>query len=277
MGATEAACRGFDVVLSPGLGSVPNSMARETCGVNIDFDFHGKSVLVTGAAQGIGYEIVKLFSQAGASVTAIDRSESTLARAWEGVERVTCAAADVADGAGIQAVVDAAIGRVGRIDVAVNNAGITRDAVVWRLTPEAWQAVLDVHLNGTFNVTRAVIPPMRAAGFGRVINVTSYTGMHGNVGQANYAAAKAGIIGFTKAVAKETARFGITVNAVSPNAMTAMVEGVPADKLAELTSLVPMGRFGAPSEMAPLVAFLASDEAAYITGAVLPIDGGLSM
>jgi 3-oxoacyl-[acyl-carrier protein] reductase len=251
--------------------------ARETCAVNINFDFHGKSVLVTGAAQGIGYEIVKLFSQSGASVTAIDRSESTLARAWEGVEQVTCAAADVADGAGIQAVVDAAIERVGRIDVAVNNAGITRDAVVWRLTPEAWQAVLDVHLNGTFNVTRAVIPPMRAAGFGRVINVTSYTGMHGNVGQANYAAAKAGIIGFTKAVAKETARFGITINAVSPNAMTAMVEGVPADKLAELTSLVPMGRFGAPSEMAPLVAFLASDEAAYITGAVLPIDGGLSM
>src|SRR5438552_4266476 len=123
--------------------------ARETCGVNINFDFHGKSVLVTGAAQGIGYEIVKLFSQAGASVIAIDRSESTLARAWEGVARVTCAAADVADGAGIQAVVDAAIERVGRIDVAVNNAGITRDAVVWRLTPEAWQAVLDVHLNGT--------------------------------------------------------------------------------------------------------------------------------
>jgi 3-oxoacyl-[acyl-carrier protein] reductase len=245
--------------------------------VNITFDFSGKGVLVTGAAQGIGYEIVKLFADAGASVTAIDRNESTLAQAWDGVAGVTCAAADVADAGGIQAVVDAALARVGRVDVAVNNAGITRDAVVWKLTSEAWQAVLDVHLTGTFNVTRAVVPPMRAAGFGRVINITSYTGMHGNIGQANYAAAKAGIIGFTKTVAKETARFGITVNAVSPNAMTAMVEGVPPEKLTELTALVPLGRFGAPSEMAPLVAFLASDEAAYITGAVLPVDGGLSM
>ncbi|MEO5840857.1 MAG: SDR family NAD(P)-dependent oxidoreductase [Acidimicrobiales bacterium] len=245
--------------------------------MNITFDFSGKGVLVTGAAQGIGFEIAKLFADAGALVTAIDRNESALAQAWAGIERVTCAAADVADADGMQAVVDAALERVGRVDVAVNNAGITRDSVVWKLTSEAWHAVLDVHLTGTFNMTRAVVPPMRAAKFGRIINVTSYTGMHGNIGQANYAAAKAGIIGFTKTVAKETARFGITVNAVSPNAMTAMVEGVPPEKLTELTALVPLGRFGAASEMAPMVAFLASEEAGYITGAVLPIDGGLSM
>ena len=202
-------------------------MTRENRSVNITFDFSGKGVLVTGAAQGIGYEIAKLFAGAGASVTAIDRNESTLAQAWAGVEGVTCAAADVADPDRMQAIVEDALERVGRVDVAVNNAGITRDAVVWKLTSEAWHAVLDVHLTGTFNMTRAVVPPMRAAGFGRIINVTSYTGMHGNVGQANYAAAKAGIIGLTKTVAKETAWFGITVNAVSPNAMTAMVEESP--------------------------------------------------
>lgn len=118
---------------------------------------------------------------------------------------------------------------------------------------------------------------MRSAQFGRIINVTSYTGMHGNIGQSNYAAAKGGIIAFTKSVAKETARFGITCNAISPNAATAMVAAVPEDKLAEMTASVPQGRFADPTEMAAAVAFLASDEAAYITGVVLPVDGGVSM
>jgi 3-oxoacyl-[acyl-carrier protein] reductase len=161
--------------------------------------------------------------------------------------------------------------------VLVNNAGITRDTVVWKMSDEQWRAVLDVHLTGTFNLTRAVIPHMRATGRGRIVNITSYTGLHGNVGQANYAAAKAGIIGFTKTVAKEVARFGITVNAISPNAETAMVAAIPAEKKAELTAAVPMGRFADPSEMAAAVGFLASDEAGYITGVVLPVDGGLSM
>jgi 3-oxoacyl-[acyl-carrier protein] reductase len=130
---------------------------------------------------------------------------------------------------------------------------------------------------GTFNLTRAAVVPMRAAGYGRVVNVSSFTGLHGNVGQANYAAAKAGIIGFSKTVAKEVAKFGITVNVLVPNASTAMVAAVPPSKLAELTAQIPMGRFGDPSEIAPAVAFLASDNAAYITGAVLLVDGGLSM
>ena len=136
--------------------------------------------------------------------------------------------------------------------------------------------MLDVHLTGTFNVTRAVIPSMRRRGSGRVINVTSYTGLRGNVGQANYAAAKAGIVGFTKTVAREVARFGITANAVSPNALTPMVEAVPEDARARLAAEIPLGRFADPAEIAPAVGFLASDEAAYITGTVLPVDGGMA-
>jgi 3-oxoacyl-[acyl-carrier protein] reductase len=173
--------------------------------------------------------------------------------------------------------VDEVISWAGSIDIAVNNAGITRDAVIWKMTNEQWQTVLDVHLGGTFAIIRAVVPVMRAAGFGRIINVTSYTGMHGNVGQANYAAAKGGIIAMTKSVAKETARFGITVNAISPNAATAMVAAIPPERLATIIESVPMGRFAEPSEMAAAVGFLASDEAAYITGVVLPIDGGVAM
>jgi 3-oxoacyl-[acyl-carrier protein] reductase len=145
------------------------------------------------------------------------------------------------------------------------------------MTDEQWQAVLDVHLTGTFAMTRAVVPAMRTASYGRIVNVTSFTGLHGNIGQANYAAAKAGIIGFSKTVAKEVARFGITVNAISPNAETAMTAAIPPDKKAELTAQVPMGRFADPGEMAAAVAFLASEEAGYITGVVLPVDGGLSM
>ena len=126
-------------------------------------------------------------------------------------------------------------------------------------------------------MTRACVPHFRQRGYGRIVNVTSYTGLHGNVRQANYATAKAGIIGFTKTAAKELARFGVTVNAVSPNAETRMVTGIPDAKLAELSAAVPMGRFAQPAEMWPAVAFLASQEAGYITGIVLPIDGGLSI
>lgn len=240
-------------------------------------DFGGSTVLVTGGAQGIGYEIARYFLSAGARVSVFDHDKARLDQSWGGVDNVYLAAVDVSDGSAVGAAVDDVVAWAGGIDVAVNNAGIARDAVVWKLTDEQWDSVLAVHTTGTFTVTRAVVPHMRAAGAGRIINVTSYTGMHGNVGQSNYAAAKGGIIAFTKSVAKEVARFGITCNAISPNASTAMVAAVPPDKLAEMTASVPAGRFAEATEMAPAVGFLASEQAAYVTGIVLPVDGGVSM
>ncbi|MYB11026.1 MAG: SDR family oxidoreductase [Acidimicrobiia bacterium] len=245
--------------------------------MGINFDFSDRTVFITGGAQGIGAALVETFHGAGARVAAIDLEVTAIKERWADSKRVLPLACDVSDPAQCDNAIAATIDWSGAIDVLVNNAGITRDTVVWKLTDEAWSTVLDVHLTGTFNLTRAAIPHMRAQNRGRIVNVTSFTGLHGNIGQANYAAAKAGIIGFSKTVAKEVARFGITVNVVSPNAETPMVAAVPPEKKAELTAMVPLGRFGEPAEMAAGVAFLASDEAAYITGAVVPIDGGLSM
>ncbi|MEE4024008.1 3-oxoacyl-ACP reductase FabG [Gordonia sp. PKS22-38] len=240
------------------------------------FDYTGRTVLITGGARGIGLELGRAFVAWGAAVFLIDRDEDEVNEAAAEIG-AHALAADVTDSAAVDAAVTEAVERSGRVDLLVNNAGILRDGVVWKLTDDDWAAVLATHLGGTFNFTRAVVPHFRAQGSGRIVNVTSYTGLRGNTGQANYAAAKAGIIGFTKTTAKELARFGITVNAISPNASTRMVASIPEDKLAELAATIPMGRFAEPREMAPAVAFLGSDEAAYITGVVLPVDGGISI
>lgn len=239
-------------------------------------DFVGRTVLVTGAARGIGLALARSFSAAGAVTYAVDLDVDEITNDAAGAALRTVAA-DVTSTAQVARCVEQVVAETGRIDVLVNNAGILRDGVLWKLTDDDWDQVLAVHAGGTFRMTRACVPHFRERGYGRVVNVTSYTGLHGNVGQANYATAKAGIIGFTKTAAKELARFGVTVNAVSPNAETRMVEGIPAAKLAELSAAIPMGRFGQPGEMWPAVAFLSSEEAGYITGVVLPVDGGLSM
>lgn len=242
----------------------------------VSYDFSGATVLVTGAARGIGLEIGRAFVGWGATVVLVDRDGAELETAARtiGAHGVQ---ADVSVTEDVDRAVQSAVDRTGRVDVLVNNAGILRDKVVWKLTDQDWDDVMATHAGGTFKFTRAVVPHMRAQGSGRIINVTSYTGLRGNPGQANYSMAKAGIIGFTKTTAKELARFGITVNAISPNAETRMVTSIPDDKLAELAAAIPMGRFGAPEEMAPAVGFLASRAAGYITGTVLPVDGGISI
>jgi 3-oxoacyl-[acyl-carrier protein] reductase len=245
--------------------------------MTIAFDFTGRTVVVTGGARGIGRALSEFFAGAGATLAVADVAAAALAEVTTALEGAIPLEIDVSDPEAVAAGVADVVERTGRLDVVVNNAGILRDRVVWKLTDDDWQAVLGVHLTGTFNMTRAAIPTMREQGYGRIVNVTSYTGLHGNVGQANYAAAKAGIIGFTRTTAKELARFGITVNAISPNAETDMVASIPEDRLVELRSEIPMGRFSAPAEVAPAVGFLASEEAGYITGVVLPVDGGLSI
>lgn len=242
----------------------------------LTFDFTGKTVVVTGAAQGIGLEISRHFRANGADVVMFDFDEQTLNAAATDVGAIAVQG-DVSSTGDVERAMAVAKDVTGRIDVVVNNAGILRDAVVWKLSDDDWESVMAVHAGGTFKTTRAVVPIFRAQGGGRIINVTSYSGLRGNVGQANYATAKAGIIGFTKTTAKELARFSITVNAISPNAETRMITSIPPEKRAELEAAIPLGRFGQPSEMCDAVAFLASDEAAYITGVVLPVDGGISI
>jgi len=243
---------------------------------NATFDFTGRTIIVTGAARGIGRALASCFTRAGGTVVAVDYDEDVLVPSAQEIGAIAVAA-DVSSTADVEHVLAVALEQTGRVDCLVNNAGILRDKVLWKLDDEDWEAVLGVHLGGTFRFTRACVPHFRERNYGRVINVTSYTGLHGNPGQAAYAAAKAGVIGFTKTAAKELARFGVTVNAISPNAETRMIASVPDEKRAELEALIPLGRFAHPDEIAASVAFLASEEAGYITGAILPVDGGIAM
>ena len=243
---------------------------------SIAYNFSGRTAIVTGAGRGIGLEIARTLQQAGATTYVVE-VEADVARSAADEIGARAAVADVSSTEDVERVVHQAVAETGRVDILVNNAGILRDGVLWKLSDEDWDAVLGVHLGGTFRFTRACTPRFRDAGTGRVINVTSYSGLHGNIGQAAYAAAKAGIVGFTKTAAKELGRFGITVNAISPNAETRMIKSMPPEKYEAMKNMIPLGRYGAPQEMSAAVAFLASDEAAYITGAVLPVDGGIAI
>ncbi len=242
---------------------------------DIAFDFTGRTVIHTGSANGIGRTTVEKFLAAGARVIAVDLSTEPLAELRDASDgRLVLVDGDVSDPATAEAAV-AAAGE--RVDVLVNNAGVLRDRVHWKISDDDWNTVINVHLRGTFNFVRAVTPLMRAAKYGRIINTTSYAGIRGNFGQVNYSAAKAGIIGLTKAAAKELAVFGVTVNAISPNAQTAMIESIPFERREEIRKEVPMQRFSTTEELVPAIQFLASAEAGYITGVVLPVDGGIAI
>ncbi len=241
----------------------------------------GKVAIVTGASRGIGRAIARELAKFGASVVVNYASSSQAAD--ELVSEITQAggsaialAADVSKEEQVDALINAAIEKFNRLDILVNNAGITRDTLLLRMKPEDWQAVIDLNLTGVFLCTRAASKIMLKQRSGRIINITSVAGLMGNPGQANYSAAKAGVIGFTKTVAKELASRGITVNAVAPGFIaTDMTSNLDAEGILKY---IPLGRYGQPEEIAGMVRFLAADPAAsYITGQVFNVDGGMVM
>ena len=246
-------------------------------------DLTGRSALVTGGSRGIGRAIGLRLAMQGADVAFSYKGNEVAARETareiEGLGRRALAVqGDVTDVDTAETVVKAALEAFGKLDILVNNAGITRDDLIMRMSPEAWREVLETNLFGAFWMTKAVTRPMLKARAGRIINITSVSGQAGQTGQANYSSAKAGLIGLTKATARELASRGITVNAVAPGfVLTELTQQLPDALKEEITSRTPLGRFGTTEEVAHAVAFLASDEAAYITGQVLAVDGGLVM
>lgn len=236
----------------------------------------GKTAVVTGAARGIGREIAERLAGAGASIAMVDVVEDTVVQAASEVKNARGYACDVSSFEQVAAVGERILADFGRVDVLVNNAGITRDKLFLRMSPDDWNQVLAVNLTGAFNFAKALAPAMLKQRGGCMINIASVVGQIGNAGQANYAASKAGLIGLTKSLAKEFAARGVRVNAVAPGFIrTAMTDALPEEVQNQMKQAIPLGRLGEPADVAGVVLFLASDLAEYVTGQVVNCDGGL--
>jgi 3-oxoacyl-[acyl-carrier protein] reductase len=242
----------------------------------------GKIALVTGASRGIGRVISESLAAAGATVVLGARDVARLAEAVAAIAagggQAEAVALDVANKAAVESAIAGLLSKYGRLDVLVNNAGITRDNLLLRMKTDEWNDVLATNLTGTFLCTQAAMKPMLKQRSGRIVNIASVVGLTGNAGQANYAASKAGILGFTKSVAREVASRGITVNAVAPGFIETDMTAAMTDKAREaILAAIPLGRVGQARDVAAAVAFLASDDAGYVTGQVLAVDGGFHM
>jgi 3-oxoacyl-[acyl-carrier protein] reductase len=246
-------------------------------------DLSGRTALVTGASRGIGKAVALRLATQGADVAFSYRGNEAAAGETAGEiealgRRALAVQADVTDPEAADGLVKTVLEAFGKIDILVNNAGITRDDLIMRMSVEAFREVVETNLFGAFYMTKAVTRPMLKAKGGRIVNMTSVSGQAGQTGQANYSASKAGLIGLTKATARELASRSITCNAVAPGfVLTELTSSLPEALQAEITARTPLGRFGTTEEIANAVAFLASDEAAFITGQVLAVDGGLVM
>lgn len=251
------------------------------------FDLTGKTALVTGASGGIGRAIAKALFDRGATVALAGTREAALAEskaalladAPAGSEgRVHVLTANLSDAAAADGLIAAAEAAMGQVDILVNNAGLTRDTLLLRMKDEDWQAVLDVNLTAAMRLSRACLRGMMKRRFGRIIGITSIVGVTGNPGQTNYAASKAGMIGFSKSLAQEVASRGITVNCVAPGFIaTAMTEALTDEQKARLAGIIPMGAMGTPEDIAAAIVYLASREGGYVTGQTLHVNGGMAM
>jgi 3-oxoacyl-[acyl-carrier protein] reductase len=244
-------------------------------------DLRDKVAIVTGASRGIGREVALMLASRGACVVAAargDHAAGTAGAIGSAGGRGEAASLDVTDGAAVEALVSGALERHGRIDILVNNAGIARDQLLMRMKRDDWDQVMATNLTAAFACTQAVIKPMIKQRGGRIISISSIVGQVGNAGQSNYAASKAGLIGFSKALAREVASRGVTVNVVAPGLIdTDMTKAITEKAQGDWTTQIPLGRLGTTADVAAAVCFLASDEAAYITGQVLAVNGGMYM